>query len=310
MSSFKDLADVTVREEKTVQKSDLNKILDIEKEMIDKYSANGRLRIDYDLQHELYQVFKKEVQEKIRDITPTIELLQEYITSRENSEKTDESLLRGMYSAVLLETVCAYTQIKSIIFDGKGREWNYLFYHVQNANNISVQHFNGEWILAFAGFDKGKIRNLSCSNIQGSDTLAGAGANGGSIEHVICSKIKGSNTLYDAGAHGSIKYATINEIEGHSTLGYIGNNGGNASHITCTNMSQWSGLLEGVDIRSNLILEDDSFEKNRLLNTHQKEIINKITQIVETIHTLSLEEQKKAHDEIARLQTEIFAGET
>ncbi len=280
MKLFDDFGDVKVREETIPEKSYLEKVLEVEKEILEIYKEDGRFEDFSDHHFEAYQLLHKKTQEKLANIKITQKILQEYIDARENSEENTQALIRGMYSAALLEIISTKTPETHTFIDGKGKTFNYLFYHIHN------------------------VKNLTLTNIKGNNILEGAGGNGGSATHIILHHITGNDLLYNASINGSATHITLHNITGDNILSDVGSWNGSAKYITLTNIKGYNTLPNpGWNGSAEHILEEHQ------LNEKQKSILSQIQTIVETIHTLSLEEQTKVHKQIARLQEEIFEEE-
>ncbi len=279
---FEELAKIETRKEMKVLKSDLEKVLNIEEKIIKKYENDERFKLYSGKHFEAYQSLYTTVQEKFsnREITPS--LLQGYIDARDNTEKDTRAIIRGMYSAALLEIISTKKPETHTFIDGKGKTFNYLFYHIHN------------------------VKNLTLINIIGHNTLANAGLNGGNVENITLHKITGDCTLSFAGrGKGSAKHITLQDIKGNNTLSYAGWNGGSAQNITLRDITGHDTLHSADWNNGNLknILQENQ------LTEKQKQILSQIELIAQTMYLLSFEEQTRAHDKIARLQKEIFAGE-
>ncbi len=192
-----------VRIEKLQEKTALDTILDLEAKIISTYaSSENAINVMYGcFNHDkkLYDSISKEVNYALLKKDVFKKTLQMYISSRDNKDETKEALVRGMYSAALLEIVCTREPHSYITLDCQSG-------------------------------------NLFCQ----------------SIDYVATSDITVWN-IFD-------------------------------SHI-----SKITHLLKQPDLTSK-----------------QKSIFLEIETIVENIHTLPFEQQKEAHDKIARLQEEIF----
>ncbi len=329
MGTFDDFKDVEVREERQVQKSDLEKVLGVEKEILETYKEDKRFENFSGNHFEAYQLLYKTTQEKVADIKITPKLLQEYIDARENTELNTESIIRGMYSAALLERITTKTPKTHTIIDGRGKTFNYLFYYVYNVKNLTLTNIKGNLILSYAGSYGGNIDYLTLDRIEGCNLLECAASYSGSATHITLSditgnyavrtigwkgnaknitlhNIKGDHALEGAGTKsGSVKNITLLNLQGNYTLENAGSNKGSVKNITLNNI-QGACTLHAAGWNYGCV--ENSLKENEL-NKKQRELISKIEKIVETIHFLSFEEQTKAHDEIARLQEEIFAGE-
>ncbi len=421
---FTDYGTILTRDEIKKEPTDLEKILDLENEIITQYESNNNFGKNGLHHEEAYTLLYANVQEKIKNISLTPELLASYISTRENREENTKAIIRGMYSAALLQVTCFAQPDKSIFIDGRGKTFNYLFYHVKNASNVTIQNFKGnyifgkagldggyisyitlntiegnevfssagfngickyltltditgDYILSGAGSEKGNIEYIELMNITGYNTLSGIGSQKGTAKHISLNNIEGSYTLVNAGSDGNVSYLSINNLTGNKTLSNAGNNTGNISHVTLYNITgdhtlkdissegnsthitltkiKGSNTLEFAgngkgninhitlsEITGDLTLSNASEDRGNIqhltlnkingndffqntcryggkinpilkeenFNERQKSILSKIQTIVETIHTLSFKEQKKAHEQIAKLQEEIFAGET
>ncbi len=323
---FDDLKEVTVREEILPPKSDLDKILDAEEEIIKQYENDERFK-QYGGKHsEAYKSLYTIVQEKFTGITLTPELLQGYTDARENTEENTAAIILGMYSAALLEIISTTQPEKTTVIDGKNKTFNYLFYRIHNIKNLTLHNIKGNCILYNAGSEHGsaqhitltniigshtlyntgsehgRARNITLKNIKGNYPLYNAGRDNGSLQNVILDNITGDCTLENAGFNGNAQYIILNQIRGDYTLRNISVAGSGAQKIILNKIKGDNTLLnvsvyakEGREIRE----EHD-------LSRRQKIIISKIKKISKTIHALSLSKAKLAHDEIARLQKEIF----
>ena len=329
MKFFEEFGEVKVREEIPVPKSDLEKVLDIEEEIIREYERDERFEQHSKEEHIGWQLICTTLQEKLADIKINPELLQGYINARENSEENTQARIRGMYSAALLEIIATKIPETHTLIDGKGKTFNYLFYHIHNIKNLAIRNIKGNHILGMAGAFNGSVKILTLQNITGNNTLAYAGWNG-NVTHITLQNIRGDNTLYCAGNyHGSATHITLTNITGDCTLYYAGSYRGSAKniilqHITgnhtlqlaSSNGSAINITLHNIKGHNTLnhagenhgsvtnILQENELTKK------QKSILSQIETMVENMHTLSSEEQKAAYDKIAQLQEEIFAGET
>src|SRR3989338_2190822 len=101
MGMFDEFGKVEVREEVKQEKSDLEKVLDIELEIIKQFEKDRRFYQFSQKEDEAYQLLYSVTQEKFAGITMTPEILQEYVDARANNSIDSESVIRGMYSAAL-----------------------------------------------------------------------------------------------------------------------------------------------------------------------------------------------------------------
>ena len=351
---FDELKDIEVREETQVQKSDLEKVLSTEKEILTIYENDIREMSHLGAELELYDEILCTSREKLKKIKMQSTTLQEYVRSRENNDEDPQQIIRGMYSAALLEIICTAQPDVQINVDCEKRTFNFLFYCTRNAANVTLQNVKGYWIFGEAGNKGGKIENIVLKNVTGNHTLYHAGREGiaryitciqikgdnllysacdfgGEAEHILCTNIKGDNTLHHAGSkeRGRIKHAICTHITGNCTLADTGRRG-NAEHLTCIQITGDNTLstVANSEVTIKNVTFRDIKEKNPTLShtgisgscfncpreytLTQKQItlLEKIKKITESIHAFSFSETRLAHDEIARLQIEIFAGDT
>ncbi len=252
MGLFNRFGDVTVRNEVRQEKSDLEKVIDIEEEIIKKYERNERFK-PYQPRHDKsYQILRVATQEKIKDITITPKILQEYIDARENKEDDPIAVIRGMYSSALLELICIKNQNTNTIIDGKNKTFNYLFYHIHNVKNLTLQNIQGNCILADAGCNKGTIAYLTLSNIKGNGLLSYLANHDGNAKNIILTNIIGDHTLFFAGAnYGKITYLTLSNIIGTATLSCAGNRRGIIKNITLQDITGDNTLQNAVRFEGN-----------------------------------------------------------
>ncbi len=326
---FDEFKGLVSREEKQ-QKTALDFVLDGEAKVIEKYVDAKPPLFDYE-QYELYELILEETREKLQGTVPSPELIQTYVSSRENQNEDREAIIRGMYSASLLEIMCTTESDAYISIDGKGKVWNYLFLHVKHAKNITVKNIKGDFILACAGSRNGNVAYVLLDTIEGEETLSNAGDKG-RIEHVLLNNVKGNKTLSWAGTQGYVQYLIMNNVAGKDILRYVGERGGMVKDVTIKNSSESYYVFKelfsdgSVDyfIFSNSKTEFSfckSKKKSKLnvspfqdgpkapIKESQKETLAKIVWLTESMSALSFEEQKKMHDEIARLQIKLFEEE-
>ncbi len=326
MGMFYDFKDVEVRTEIVIEQSEIEKILDIEVEIIKQCKRDRRFNEQSEKHSEAYESLYSLTVRKTKEIDFSSELLQEYLKMRDNEKEDSEAIIRGMYSAALLEIICKANSGKSIFIDGKDKKFNYLFYRAKNASNLTIKNFKGNAIFASVGGNgqiecitlhningnytfldsgrNGKMKHIVLSNITGDYTFAYAGGDKGVIEHTILIDITGERTFTNAATRGTLKHLTLTNIKGDNTFAE-GNLDGRAEYITLTDITG-RHILGPVGLHGSvehLLREED-------ITTKQKEIVKKINELAKSMHSLSFEEQKFEYNEIARLQKEIFAGET
>ncbi len=339
---FGDYAKIIVREEIVKPQSDLERILEVEKEILEKYKDDKRFD-NIDADRDIYDSVLLDVQERLKDILTQELILQTYISARDNPEENNEAIVRGFYSGALLEIISTENPEMDIVINGRGKTFNFLFYHVHTVKNLTLTNVNGFAILMKAGSDNGTVQYLTINNITGDSLLREAGSSSGSIMYATLSNIKGFGTLSgSARSSGSIEYVTLTNITGDSILDYAGSNKGSAKNITLLNIKGDGTLIRAgnnfgnathlalmnIDGNNTLFYQNDGRINKTIptttvkrdafkqmidqdqngINKKTKKILTKIETIVETIHLLSFKDKKNAHEEIAHLQRTVFTG--
>ena len=249
MNLFDEYSDMSVRQENERETSSLDRILEIEKKMIERYKNNYSFR-RHSGEHILaYTDIKKTVLTEIKDILITPELLQEYIVARENVPQTKEEIIRGMYSAVLLEKICQKNK-KEITLDAHNKTWNFLFYYAHKVKNISLKNCVGDWILGYAGSQKGSIENIFLEHIIGNTTMKRIGSYGGKADNITLCSSKGEYNLSFAGSTlGSAKNITVYDVQGNCLLLESGTEFGSIQNVVCSNIVG-DAILVGAGFQS------------------------------------------------------------
>ncbi len=328
MSLFNDFSKLEVRTETIPEKSDLEKILDIEEEIIKRYENDKQFEMYFPKKEEAYQLLYNTAKEKLKNVEINSRILQEYIDARDNTKENTSALIRGEYSAALLEIICTEKPEEYIFIDGRGKTFNYLFYHTKQVKNLTLINVNGNYILTYAGCNRGSATYVSLYNITGKWTLGNSGMYDGNATHITLNKITGYGILACCGQDGTARHITLLNIKGNNTFSDVAWNNGKVEYVILNNISGelifsngagHNGKINNVALKNinglGTLVNNKENKKNMEnileefeLTKPQKKILSQIQLIVETIHTLPLEEQTKAHDEIAQLQTEIFTN--
>ncbi len=304
MSLFKKFSELEpAREEIPQIVSDLEKILNVEKEIVIQYKNDERGKHDPSQEYAIYGAILRDSKEKLEGIKITQNHILDYLSARENEEIDHEAKIRGMFSGALLE-ISSQTE-KEISINGRGKKWNYLFYHVKNIHDVTVENFTGSKILTYMGSYLGHAKNITIKNIKGFDTLSYAGSEGGIIENIYlenlsnqkgeraeilryiaqggrAENIVGKNLRGDfifslAGSNnGTLKNISLTDISGLYVMMSIGDNNGFAENITLIdiesdftlNATGESGTVRNVKIVNNRgdgLLANQTKGKNGIL---------------------------------------------
>jgi len=235
MRRFDEFGNVTARDEVKTEKSDLEKVLDVEKEIINQYEQDKRLDIGTVGIAGIKELYAEILLRTQFDLPTSIsqEILQQYLDARENSEKNEEAKLRGIYSSILLERTCSSK--KNVFLTGQNKRWSYLFYFLHCAQNISLESFLGDEMLLGAGCgERANVENISLRSMQGKNILAAGGAYKGSLKYVSLAEISGYGVLNNAGNEGNIDNVTLSNITGDDTLARSGRENGKIKHVSVT----------------------------------------------------------------------------
>ncbi len=321
MKLFKELADTSVREEKSGEKSALEHILDCEKNIIDTFLKDEVFEGGYITNGLLYEELIIKTQNILQQDFISESMIQAYIHSRENTAKDTEAHLRGMYSSALLQLLCMKNS-NQVTIDGRGKEFNFLFFMLKYAGNVTVKNFRGKNILAGAGSFGGSIKNIDVSNIIGDGVLRYCAIVKGKAENIVATRLKGAYLISSVGAdNGSAKNVTITNCVGDNILSWLGCQEGSAENIVATyligdNALAMTSANKGYakNVASSWIKGrenyDHSFIENHRKYAHfipgKRYLLKKITQLSEKISEELPEKRKMIHKEIARLQKLLF----
>ena len=191
--------------------------------------------------------------------------------------------------------------------------------------HIHLDNITGSDTLYMAGREKGSVKYAVLHNVNGDNTLKGAGIQGnlkqitlqniighgtlysacanGDAKHITLQNITGIHTFFEAGGYnGLVEYAIFNEIKGRNALCYAGKEG-KIEKIALMNV-RGKGLLLYAGSNEGCV---ENILKGNALTKKQKKLFTQISALTKKIHLLSFEDQKIAHDEIAKLQEEIFS---
>ncbi len=223
---FGEYAGITVREEIVKPQSELEIILEVEREILETYKKDERLTSSKEKEeHDIYSEIFLDVKKKLKDFSVDRNHLQAYISARENTLKDSEALLRGMYSGTLLEIVCAHTK-EEIIIDGENKKvFNHLFERVRYAQNITIRNIEGYSILGNAASYEGRIEQVTLKNLRGDCIFVGSGRNKGSVENVYLEDISTDNLFHLSGSNGSVQKIKGKNISGESLFSRAGESG-------------------------------------------------------------------------------------
>ena len=335
MGLFDDLKNVTAREETPTPKSDLERVLDVEKIILEKYKNIQRIFKTYVEDKtvlRLYQRIYNRIEQELSNGVINEKILQEYIDARENSRTLENPIIRGYFSAVLLEI--ANQTSPYITIDGRNRRWDYLFSPVRNVKNLYIKNVVGEFILYRAG-SQGNIENVFAKNIQGNHSLSSIGKCGQAKNIIVTQAGYGERVLFQAGRGGDIQNLILTDskidescgvlcgyggigsnvllhnVSGEGTLGFAGKEG-KIKNICLSTTADSKLFLQNFGELDNLISDrtipyfQGRNKPFRLFSVHTKETVEKILERIKQLPELMGEKRAEMHREIAELQKELY----
>ncbi len=236
MSMFNDFSELEVREETIPEKSDLEKVLDIEDEILnEKWDIHFNHLDEEQKEDVFYSELYKNCKKRLEGVSLSSDLLQLYLDSRENTDDTVTGFERGYFSAILLELYCLQNPKKPLFLDGRNKIFHELFSHARYVSNLTLRNVYGEGILSRAGIH-GKIENVFIENIIGNFLLYEAGMSGGQIKNILVKTVKGNSTLEYAATGGTGENITVMDIQGDRTLISLGKNSGRVQFVQAINI--------------------------------------------------------------------------
>ena len=166
--------------------------------------------------------------------------IKDFIFSNEHLQDGKAKYITGVYSGVLLSELTKRNKRTRFHIDGQGMQFDWLFAHAYNIDELVVDNFKGGSICSDIAYE-GKANTAICRNIEGGATfhnaghrgkginvLAGINLTGDRIMHdsyakiMLAKKIKGDSTLDRAGIGShKIRLITAIDIEGNGALGDI-----------------------------------------------------------------------------------------
>ncbi len=302
MSMFDQFKDIEARDEIPIVESTIEKLLALETKVINAHLEN---RWVDDQTRELERIYTKIITQ-VREELPlqlTEEILQEYIDCRENRETDRAAKIRGMYSAALVDMFQEQNPDTPLTIDGNGRRWNYLFYHVKKVKYLNLTNVRGEYILAFAGTERGSIEDVIVQNIEGDNLFTNAATFYGKMKKVTFQNCSGEELFFNMGAHdGTVNTIFLDNIKGRIALG-----------ITFDEKEDTEKLyLKNPDKSPLAFTTNNNLTKRKKILLHENCAQEK-SSIVQEIETLTgemisktKEEPKKGYEVLSKLYERLF----
>ncbi len=323
MNLFKEYDELVVRAPLPQSISEIEKILDIEEQIIKKYVSQNPIQTQSVRAIEkVYNAIFLEMSTQTEKIALSEKLLQEYLLVRENKEDDSSAGIRGLFSGAFLQLTYERDRAGALSFNGEGRTFNYLFFQTKEIKNLFLENITGNCILENAGSFGGNIQNILTYNLVGDYLLAGIG-NRGTAEGIIADTIKGTGTFCFASFKNVLKNILALRIVGSETFHQIGCYDGEIKNILAKNVigdGTFANLsfqkkernIIATEIFGNHILHNagDFVKENvvtdRTITDLQRKKVEEIDTLVQTMQTCSGEERKKLHKEVAELQEQLF----
>ncbi len=340
MKLFEDYKNLEAREEIKQKESDIEYLLDLEEMILQKYTVlENRHGSHISVREKIVEKIEGELQK--RDVPE--DLLKTYLQMRENNETNSSAIVRGIFSGILLDYICKHTSYTGIEFDGKGRNFNYLFYMAKNIHDITLKSFRGYKIFGSAAMFEGTAKNIYGVDIEGDELFSFFATRGGIAKNIILTKSKGEDIFFCAGSSsGSLQNVIITETTGSGIMCDTAGRNGSAEKIiiadcmgdqtlhTAGNFGSVKDLL-AININGNKtitgvvtkkgsiknitcvdLIGEENFSGSKITNKKDKipkekrKILDEILGRVKNIDALTVEERKEEHEKIALLQMYLF----
>lgn len=150
------------------------------------------------------------------------------VRSPSPGEHTNSKLL-GLYTGCLLEIVDENNKkrgINTIIHvDGKGKQFDNLFFHSRNIGSLIVENFKGHYICSEVA-SNGKAEDIILKNLEG-DFIGSKIGHDGLVNNILAYGIKGKFALSFCAHSGDIGTIVIKKGTGDELLLKVGGNKGN-----------------------------------------------------------------------------------
>ncbi len=346
MKLFHDFGNVDVRNERITQQSDLEKLLKIEDEILALHPSSTKRYSAFQC-NILYTTILKKTEELLQGINLTNNLLQEYISNRENHGENDDAVVRGMYSGALLQ-ILSKNKEEVIQIIGSEKKFDYLFYYVKETKNVIVKNVIGNNLFCHAGSYGGKISHIYVTNIKGINTLGFIGNEKGRAEHIVAVDITGSFSFcelgslgyaknitaincrgdfsfFRAGRIGEIHNLTISNAKGNNILSTMADTQGKCSGLIASQIEgndtlemagTQKGTIENVTLAEiegkDLLVAANikGYRMHKRLPSRKQDILDEIERSVKEMFDKNAQYQMSESLKIAQLQEELFVEET
>jgi len=251
--------------------SALEKLVDVVEHIDKKYEvveSEIRTCTDYRFGDEsnIYSRMHAEVNDLLKDFEFNETDLVNFVHARANGKGT---LREGMYTGILLELLTERNDGKlRLHLDGDGQEFNNLFYHARNVDEVIVEKFKGDNICSRIGIDKGKAGLVMIMNCEGDSIAEEVASHNSEIEKLILLNNEGYGVGFGAGnEEGYIRSAII-----------VGNNSEEALKQEAPGKTDFliavdnigDGLIQGIgsnyDCEAGLIVA--AYNNSSLMATH------------------------------------------
>ncbi len=193
-------------------------------------------------------------------------------------------------------------------------------------SNIHLENISGDNTLSCAGLEKGKVEYIFAHNILGKYSLSSLAWEEGTAKYISGKNIQGLGFLILVGRNGTISHVAISDSDSDHLLDCAGEKSGNASHITINHakgknllraIGEHKGVIKNIamqDISEEELFKDAELYKDTFKNIiYEKDfskdhvrLFKEIQTLIDRMNSLSLAEQKSAHEEIAKLQITLF----
>ncbi|MBT5022814.1 hypothetical protein HOK51_07985 [Candidatus Woesearchaeota archaeon] len=216
--------------DKTIQK----RIVLLCSEMVDKYSNNPELG---SVQSDMYVAVEK----SLRDLDFGEKELTQYIHSRFIRNETENNeLYSGIFSGCLLELLCRRADVRrekfNFYIDGKGKEYNKIFFQANLVHELTVENFKGDYLCGVIGGQGGRADAINIVNCEGYGPGAQVAQHGGILKSLNIINHSGGGCAIAAGAQTKlIEEINILNSQGSWNGAQIGMQGGTVKRVRILN---------------------------------------------------------------------------
>ncbi|MBS3121970.1 hypothetical protein J4434_03755 [Candidatus Woesearchaeota archaeon] len=233
---FGDLDGIEGARDVQVRNNTLDKLLEVEKELIREYSSKHLVEmLDYDV-CDMYEEYKKryipfykEVRKRLNETTFNEGDIASLVLAEANNEySVNEKLVLGVYTGCLASLLTERNRKEGkrtrIHIDGKDNIFHFLFLFARDVDDIIVENLKGSWICGYIASHNGHANDIIGVNLEGNSPFAYIGSNEGRVNRLVGLRIKDSEVMSYAFSEGGScsQMIAVGIRGGLNNLGFIG----------------------------------------------------------------------------------------